>query len=162
MPSRPRQLTRAAVALVGATAIVAAELAGVALSTRLSVATADDALPASVPPVPILAVSAAAVGMVVVVRRHAGESRRLTGTGVALIVAAPVTAFGGGCGFGGDGVGLFRSGVRLGVAVGPCVTFLNGALLVLGYGLLAAGLWIVAAELRLPSVASLRSPELSD
>lgn len=162
MADGPRQRTRAVVALVGATAVVSAELAGLVLSTRLSVATADGALPASVPPVPVLAVSVAAVGLFVAIHRQTDEGTRLTGSGVALIVAAPVTAFGGGCGFVADGTALFRSGVRLGVAVGPCVTYLNGALLVLGYGLLAAGLWLAAEELRLPSVTGLRSPKLSD
>lgn len=162
MVDGPRQLTNAVIALVGATAVVSAELAGLALSTRLSVATADGALPASVPPVPVVAVSVAAVGMVVVIQRQTGEGKRLTGTGVALIVLAPVTAFGGGCRFVADGVALFRSGVRLGIAVGPCVTYLNGALLVLGYGLLAAGLWLAAAKLRVPSVDGVQSPKLSD
>ncbi|MBP1985656.1 hypothetical protein [Halolamina salifodinae] len=162
MADGPRQLTRAVVALVGATAVVSAELAGLALSTRLSVATADGALPGSVPPVPVLAVSVAAIGTVVAVHRHTSEGKRLTGSGAALIVIAPVTAFGGGCGFAGGGVTMFRSGVRLAVAVGECVTFFNGALLVLGYALLAAGLWLAAEELRLPNIAGLRSPKLSD
>ncbi|MFC6737679.1 hypothetical protein ACFQEQ_15655, partial [Halolamina salina] len=65
-----------------------------------------------------------------------------------------------GCGLADRGAILFRSGVRIGVAVGDCVTFSNGALLVLGYGLLSAGLWLAADEL--PNVGRFRSPRRAD
>ncbi|WP_435116958.1 hypothetical protein [Halolamina sp. C58] len=161
--SRGKRLSGlAALALAGATAVVLAELAALALSVRLAAAAVDGWLPASASTLPVVAVAAAAGGLTVVVARHADRGVKSTAAGAVLIAAAPVTAFGGGCGFVGDGVSLFRSGVRLGVAVPPCVTFLNGALLVLGYGLLAAGLWFAVAE-RWPSgAASPRSPERSD
>jgi len=158
----PRPTTRATVAVVGATAVVVAELAALALSTRLSVATLDGSVPAAATPIPVVAVSVAAVGLAVAVHHRIGDGARITGSGVALIVAAPVTAFGGGCTFTREGFTLFRSGVRIGVAVGPCVTFFNGALLVVGYGLLAAGLWLAAGQLRLPTPSALRAPKLSD
>ncbi|WP_053947474.1 hypothetical protein [Halolamina sediminis] len=136
--------TRVTLAFVGATAVVAAELAAIALSVGLSAAAVG---PDSASPLPVAAVSLAAVGLVLAVRRRAGEKASLAVSGVVLVVAAPVTAFGGGCGLADRGVGVFRSGVRIGVTVGDCVTFSNGALLVLGYALLSAGLWLAADEL---------------
>lgn len=156
MADGPRPTTRVVVAITGATVVVAAELAALVLSTRLSVATVEGAVPASVPAVPVLGVSAAAVGLALAVHSRLGEGARLTGSGAALVVAAPVTAFGGGCAHVSEGVALFRSGVRIGVAVGPCVTYLNGALLVLGYGLLAAGLWLAVEGIGLPAVGTPR------
>lgn len=162
MSQGPRPTTRATVAVLGATAVVVAELAALALSTRLSVATLHGSVPAATTPIPVVTVSVVAVGLAVAVHRRAVDGTRATGSGVALIVAAPVTAFGGGCTFAREGITLFRSGVRIGVAVGPCVTFFNGALLVVGYGLFAAGLWLAADRLRLPAPSALGVPELSD
>ena len=136
----------AAVALAGATAVVAAELAALALSVRLTAAAVDGWLPASASVLPVIVIAAVAVGLTVVVARRADRGAEPTATGAVLIAAAPVTAFGGGCGPAGAPAALFRSGVRIGVAADGCVTFLNGALLVLGYGLLAAGLWIAVGS----------------
>lgn len=154
-----RLTTRVTLALVGATAFVAAELAALALSVGLSAAAVRGTVPGAAPPLPVVAVSLVAVGLVFAVRRRAGEKASLAVSGVVLIVAAPFTAFGGGCGLADRGVTMFRSGVRIGVAVGDCVTFSNGALLVMGYGLLSAGLWLAADELR---VGRFRLPGRAD
>ncbi|GAB7095597.1 hypothetical protein JCM30237_27510 [Halolamina litorea] len=160
--SGPRPSIRAAVAVLAGSTVVGAELAALTLSTRLSVATLEGTIPTTLSALPVVAVSAAAVGLVVGVRRHEADGVWFVGSGVGLIVAAPVTAFGGGCAFVHEGVGLFRSGVRIGIAVEQCVTFLNGALLVLGYGLLVGGLWLGSEDLPVPSVATRRSPEPSE
>jgi len=156
-----RQLpARAAVALVGATAVVAAELLALSLSVRLAATGVDGGPPAS--SLPVVVVSVAAAGGAVAVRRRTDGSATFVVSGVALILAAPVTAFGGGCGVGADPSELFRSGVRVGIAAGGCVTFLNGALLVLGYGLLSAGLWLAAEELPIPRPRRWRVHDRSD
>jgi hypothetical protein len=154
--------TRLALALAGATAVVAAEFAALALSTRLSAAALAGVVPASVPSIPVVAVSVGALGFVVGVRRRVDDGAPLALSGAVLVVAAPVTAFGGGCGVAGGSAPLFRSGVRIGIAVGNCVTYLNGALVVLGYGLLSVGLWLAADRLPLPSPGRLRAPRRSD
>lgn len=147
---------------MGATAVVGAELAALVLSVRLTAAAVDGWVPASASPVPVAGVAVAATGLTVAVRQRGADGTTLVASGVALIVAAPFTAFGGGCGVRGDGVFLFRSGVRIGVAVAECVTFLNGALLVLGYALLAAGLWLAADRLALPEAVGRGRRRTSD
>ncbi|NHX35553.1 MULTISPECIES: hypothetical protein [Halolamina] len=136
---------RIGVALAGATVIVVAELLALSLSVRLTAAGVDGAVPAS--SLPVVAVSVAATGLAVAVWRRTEGGATFAVSGVALIVAAPITAFGGGCGVRTGNPGVFRSGVRIGIAADGCVTFINGALLVLGYALLSAGLWLVADEL---------------
>ena len=159
MPRKAGLSAQATVAIGVATAVVVAELAAIALSVGLAAAAADGAVPSSVSALPLVAVSLAAVGVAVGVRRRADDTASLAVSGVALIVAAPVTAFGGGCGVAGGGVSVFRSGVRIGVGVGDCVTFSNGALLVLGYALLSAGLWLAADDL---PVGRFRATERAD
>ena len=161
--SRPKAVpARLVLAIAGATAIVAAEFAALALSVRLSGAAVDGALPASVPSIPVVTVSVVAMGLAVGLRRHVDDGAPLALSGVVLVVAAPVTAFGGGCGVAGGSAPLFRSGVRIGIAVGDCVTYLNGALVVLGYGLLSVGLWLAADRLPLPNLGRLRVPRRPD
>lgn len=151
-----------ALALAGATAVVAAELAAIALSVRLSAAAVDGVVPASTPPLPLVVVGLAAAGFAVGVRRRAADAVPLAAGGVALIVAAPFTAFGGGCGMTTGGLTVFRSGVRIGIGVDSCVAFSNGALLVVGYGLLSAGLWLAVDGLSLPSFGRWRVPRRPD
>ncbi len=153
---------RLVLAFAGATAVVAAEFAALALSVRLSGGTVEGVVPASVPHIPIVVVSAVALGFAVGVRRRTDDGAPLAVSGVLLVVASPMAAFGGGCGVVGGGAPLFRSGVRIGVAVGGCVTYLNGALVVLGYGLLSVGLWLAADRLPLPTLGRLRAPRRSD
>lgn len=143
-------------ALLGATTVVVAELAALALSVRLSVAAVEGVVPTTVAAVPVIAVSVATGGVVIVVKQRAVHGARLTAVGAALIVAAPVTAFGGGCHITGSGLTMVHSGVRIGIAVGQCVTFSNGALLVLGYGLLAGGLWFATEAVTVPELGRLR------
>lgn len=153
---------RLVLALAGATAIVAAEFAALALSVRLSAATLDGLVPTSVPSIPVVTVSLVVLGFAIGVRRRVEGGAPLAVSGVVLVVASPVTAFGGGCGVADGGAPLFRSGVRIGVAAGDCVTYLNGALVVLGYGLLSVGLWLAADRLSAPTLGRLRVPRRSD
>ena len=158
----PRLPARVSVAFAGATAVAAAELGALALSVRLSAAAVHGAVPAPVSSLPVATVTVAAVGFAVAVHRRADDDAPFAISGVALIVAAPVTAFGGGCRFAGHGVAVFRSGVRIGVGFGDCVSYLNGALLVLGYVLLSAGLWLVADELTVPGLSRSWLPKRPD
>lgn len=159
--SPDRQLPpRVAVALVGATVVVAAELLALSLSVRLAAAGVDDSVASA--SLPVVAVSVAAAGLAVAVWRRTDGHATFAVSGVALIVAAPVTAFGGGCGATTGGHTMFRSGVRIGIAADGCVTFLNGALLVLGYALLSAGLWLVADELAVSDPRRWQVPDRSD
>ena len=156
-----RQLSaRVAVALVSATVVVAAELLALSASVRLAAAGVDGAVATS--RLPVVVVSLAASWLAVVLWRRTGRGAGFAVSGVALIVAAPATAFGGGCGLVPDGLGMFRSGVRIGIAADSCVTFLNGALLVVGYALLAAGLWLVVDELSVSGPRQWQMPGRSD
>lgn len=162
MSESARLSTRVLLALLGATAVVAAELAALAFSVRLSVAAVDGLVPATFSAVPVGAVSVAAAGVAIIVKQRGVHGAGLTASGVVLIAAAPVTAFGGSCGITSDGMTMFRSGVRVGIAVEQCVVFLNGALLILGYGLLAAGLWLAAEQFACSNLGGLRRRRTAD
>lgn len=157
----PRQVpARAALALAGATAVVAAELLAVSASVRLAASGVDGAGPVS--SLPVVAVSVGTTALAVAMWRQTDGGTPFTVWGMVLILAAPVTAFGGDCGAGVGDPEIFRSGVRIGIAADGCVTFLNGALLVVGYGLLAAGLWLVVDELPVPDPRQWQVPGRSD
>lgn len=156
-----RQLpARAALALAGATAVVTAELLAVSTSVRLAAAGVDGAGPVS--SLPVVVVSLGTTALAAAVWRQTEGGAPFAVWGMVLILAAPVTAFGGGCDRMGGALEVFRSGVRIGIAADGCVTFLNGALLVVGYALLAAGLWLVVDELPVSGPRQWQVPERSD
>jgi hypothetical protein len=129
---------------LGATVVVVGQVLTVLLFLQLLPTGQSDEGLAPIAWVPLLAYTGALLWLA------SGLSRRVSTVayskfGMILIAVAPFTAFGGGCGTAealSTGVGLFRSGVRLGVDAGSCVAYLNGVLVVLGYGLLTAGLWV--------------------
>lgn len=135
---------RVVVAWARATAVVAAQIAVLAAFLWLVARTTAGTLPNVVAWLPLVGFA----GLLLVAAR--GQYRRSGGenpawVGYLLVAAAPFTAFGGGCTVEGQlppGVRLLRSGVRVGVEFGDgaCHTYLNGALLVLGYLFLAVGL----------------------
>lgn len=127
-----------------ATVVVAGQLVVLVAFLWLFARTATDGIPGTVAWLPVVGFA----GWLLVAAR---EQYRRAGRenpawiGYLLVAAAPFTAFGGGCAVDGPlppGPRLLRSGVRIGVELGDgaCYTYLNGALLVLGYALLAVGL----------------------
>jgi hypothetical protein len=132
------------VAWTRATAVVAGLLGVVVACLWLFAHTRHSELPILVAWLPLLAYT----GLLLVAAR---KKYRRAGTenpawvGYLLVAAAPFTAYGGGCSVAGPlspAAHLLRSGVRIGVELGEgaCLTYLNGALLVLGYAMLAVGL----------------------
>jgi len=145
---RSLAVRRAGVAFLGATAAVVGQVITVMLFLQLTPTTQSSEMSASVAWVPLLAYTAALLWVAVGFYRR-GTIPASSRLGSLLIAAAPFTAFGGGCGTAdalSNGVGVFRAGVRLGVDTGACVAYLNGVLLVLGYGLLTARLWVQISE----------------
>jgi hypothetical protein len=144
---------RAALAWLRATAVVLGQVTVLVLSLWLVATARTTAVPEFVAWLPLLAFT---VGLLAAARN---QYRRSSGgnpawAGYLLVAAAPFTAFGGGCAVEATfptGARLIRSGVLLGIELGGgCHTYLNGALLVLGYALLAVGL--LAGEWNLSQV----------
>lgn len=127
-----------------ATAVVAGQIAVLAAFLWLSALTSTEGVAGGIAWLPLLGFA----GWLLVAAReqYRGTGRENpTWMGYLLVAAAPFTAFGGGCAVDGSlpsGARLLQSGVRIGVELGDgaCHTYLNGALLVLGYALLAVGL----------------------
>lgn len=127
-----------------ATAILAGQIVVLALYLLLFARTVSGAIPVVIAWLPLFVFA----GLLLVAAR--GQYRHSGGEnpawmGYVLVAAAPFTAFGGACTSDGAisaGARLIQSGVRIGVELGngACQTYLNGALLVLGYALLAVGL----------------------
>ncbi|MFB6219940.1 MAG: hypothetical protein ABEH90_00755 [Halolamina sp.] len=135
-----------ALAWARATAVVVGQIA-VLLVFLWSVAhTGNGALPEYLAWLPLLAFTGL---LLMAARRHyrRSEGENPAWAGYVLVAAAPFTAFGGECAVETTfptGARLVRSGVRLGVELGggDCHTYLNGALLVLGYAMLGIGLLV--------------------
>lgn len=143
--SWPGQLARQIlVAWARATAVIVGQLVVVALFLLLFGQTVSGSIPVGVAWLPLFGFA----GLLLIAAR--GQYHRTGGEnpawiGYMLIAVAPFTAFGGTCTPDGAfpaGARLIQSGVRIGVELGngTCHTYLNGALLVLGYALLAVGL----------------------
>lgn len=135
---------RVLVAWARATAVVAGQITVLAAFLWLYARTTAGMLPNVIAWLPLVGFAGllliAALGQY---RQSDGENPAWVG--YLLVAAAPFTAFGGGCSVDGGlppSVRLLRSGVRVGVELGngACHTYLNGALLVLGYAMLAIGL----------------------
>ncbi|MEF8800717.1 MAG: hypothetical protein V5A38_07460 [Halolamina sp.] len=135
---------RVVLAWTRATAVVAGQLGVLVASLWLFAHTQRSELPLFVAWLPLLAFAGLLLVAARTKYRRAGRENPAW-VGYLLVAAAPFTAFGGGCAVDGAlplGARLLRSGVRIGVELGDgaCHTYLNGALLVLGYAMLGVGL----------------------
>jgi len=139
----PPAIRRAGLALVGTTVVVVGQMVAVAVSLSLTPATQSRGMSVLLAWVPLLAYTGALLWVTFVFQRE--SMPRNSRVGSLLLAAVPFTAFGGGChteAAVSTGVGLFRSGVRLGVDTGACLAYLNWVVMVLGAGLLTVGLWV--------------------
>lgn len=140
----PATVRRAVLAIGGAAAVAAAQVAIALGSLALFSAAGGGTLSYRLTWLPLMAFSLVLVTSAVALRRRRAPT--VGWVGPVLVATAPFTAFGGGCltlASARSGVTLRLSGVRIVVGTGGCATYLNGAVLVVGAGLVGISLWSV-------------------
>ena len=142
----PAIVRRAGLAVGGAAAVAAAQVAIAMGSLAVFSQAGSGTLSYRLTWLPLMVFSFALVISAVALRRRAPT---VGWVGPLLVATAPFTAFGGGCltlTSAGSGVTLRLSGVRIVVGTGGCATYLNGAVLVVGAGLVGVALWSAVEE----------------